>query len=235
MSNAYPADKQDTEADRILVWDIPTRLIHWLIVVSFALSWWSAEMREMEWHYRSGMAMLFLVLFRLLWGIFGSRPSRFASFVRGPFAVLAYARTLFRRDHHPLPSHNPLGGWSAMALLTFLLAQVILGLFSVDTDGIESGPLSWLVDFESGRAAAEFHEWGFDLLLILTGLHIAAVLFYVFYKRENLILAMISGRKRMRAPPPSAVRQASAWTALVALLIAGAVTWAIWAGLPFLA
>lgn len=224
----------DADRNRILVWDWPTRATHWLIVASFALSWWSAKNHHMDWHYKSGMGMFGLIIFRLVWGLIGSTASRFRSFIRGPVAVVRYGRTLFRGTHAQHIGHNPLGGWSVVALLTALSIQVGLGLFAVDVDGLESGPLSWLVEFHTGRLAAEFHEMIFNVLLGLTVIHILAILFYLLVKRQNLVAAMITGYKWVGQLPKPFLRQARPWALIAGLAIAGGMTWAIWTGLPFL-
>ncbi|MES1262768.1 MAG: cytochrome b/b6 domain-containing protein, partial [Peristeroidobacter soli] len=136
------------------VWDLPTRLTHWLFVIGLGVSWWTAETGRLEWHRWSGYALLALVSFRLYWGFVGSSTARFRNFVRGPRAIAAYLRD----GNGTSIGHNPLGALSVLALLGLLLAQIVLGLFAVDVDGIESGPLSLYVSFETGRACAEWHE-----------------------------------------------------------------------------
>ena len=191
------ASVEVTDAPSLKVWDLPVRLFHWSLVVLLGIAWWSAEQRELEWHRYAGYSILALVLFRLLWGFFGSTTARFIQFVSGPKRVFLYLRhDLFVRKSARHHGHNPLGGWSVIAMLGLLLLQTVLGLLSVDVDGIESGPLSYLVSFETGRIAAETHALVFNGLLIIIGIHIAAVLFYRFYKHENLVSAMILGSKR---------------------------------------
>src|SRR3954466_14244874 len=106
---------------RVRVWDLPTRLGHWLMVAGFALSWWTAESGRLEWHRWSGYALLGLVVFRLYWGFFGGSTARFGNFVRGPRAMLDYACGRLA----PAPGHNPLGALSVLALLALLLVQVV--------------------------------------------------------------------------------------------------------------
>jgi cytochrome b len=187
---------QSADQGFLPVWDIPVRLFHWAIVVLMGLAWWSAEQRLLDWHRYFGYSLLTLVLFRFMWGAFGSTTARFASFLRGPRQVFSYCRgEIFMRNASPEPGHNPLGGWSALTMLTLMLLQPMLGLFAVDIDGIESGPLAYLVSFDVGRIAAETHHLVFNVLSSLVGLHIAAILFHFLYKRENLIGPMISGGK----------------------------------------
>ena len=213
-------------APRVRVWDVPVRLCHWLIVLFVAVSWWTAETKRMEWHRYSGYALLALAVFRVYWGFFGSSTARFSQFVRGPRTVVGYLQGRWAA----MPGHNPLGALSVLALLGLLLTQIVLGLFAVDVDGIESGPLSTYVSFDTGRGAAHWHDTLFDALLWLIGLHVAAVLFYLLYKKENLIATMLHG---MRAFPggQAAPVQAASWLRFVAgVVLAGVLTWVITRG-----
>jgi cytochrome b len=231
-----PAD--DTTRARstttVPVWDGATRLFHWAIVVLALFSWLMAETDQLDWHRRSGYTILTLLLFRLAWGFVGSETARFRSFVRGPAAILGYARHfLTRRPSHTI-GHNPMGALSVMGLLALLLLQTGTGLFSVDTDGVESGPLAGLISYNAGRTAAHIHSFVFTLIQILVVLHVAVILFYAFYKRENLVGPMISGRKTVpgTAVPPA---RASTGTAIVVLAIAAAIVYGIVTWLPKLA
>jgi cytochrome b len=216
-----PASDRDREVP-VRVWDLPTRLFHWLIVVLFGFSWWTAENDHLDWHMLSGYAVLVLVLFRVYWGFAGSGTARLARFLKGPRAVFAYAGGLFERRARATRGHNPMGGWSVVLLIVLLLLQTVLGLFAIDVDGVNAGPLDNLVSFETGRWFSHQHGKVFNLLLIFSGLHVAAVLFYWFYKRDNLISAMITGSKRLAAadarPELAFVRL---WWALPGLLAAG--------------
>lgn len=206
----------------IRVWDLPTRAFHWLLVVLVAFSWWSAENREMEWHLLSGLAMLALLVFRLLWGLFGGSTARFAAFARSPSAVLAY----LRGDGGPTrPGHNPLGGYSVIAMLALLTLQVVTGLFATDVDGLESGPLSFLVSFGQGRAAAEVHEIAFNALMALIALHVVTVLFYLVVRKRNLVRPMVTGRDAALRGADGALRQAPLWRFAAAVVIAGGFAW----------
>lgn len=182
----------------VFVWDVPVRLFHWTMVVLIAVSWITAELGSMTWHMRSGYAILALVVFRLLWGFFGSRHARFASFVRGPAAVLAYARSIRSGAAVVHPGHNPLGGWSVLALLIVVLVQACTGLFANDDIATE-GPMVRYVSAATSSLLTSVHHINFNVLLGLVGLHVAAVLFYLLVKRDNLIVPMFTGRKRLPA------------------------------------
>jgi cytochrome b len=125
-----------------------------------------------------------------------------------------------------VPGHNPLGAMSVVALLALLATQIVLGLFAVDVDGIESGPLSLYVSFEGGRSAAHWHGILFNLLLGLIALHIAAILYYGLVKKQNLAAAMLHGEREFPAPLP-AVQHASALRLVVGIVLAALLTWLV--------
>tara|TARA_R110002074_G_scaffold52041_20_gene131325 strand:+ start:389 stop:1057 length:669 start_codon:yes stop_codon:yes gene_type:complete len=184
-----------TEPARILVWDGAVRLVHWLMVALVPLLWWTAEQGYMDWHKRLGLTMFGLVLFRLLWGLFGSWTARFAPMMRRIGSLNSYLGKLRRREPGATFGHSPLAVLSVFALLIVLVAQVTTGLFSVDVDGLESGPLAIMVSFETGRQFAEVHEFNFNLLAALIVLHIVAIAIYRFVLKEKLVGAMVTGRR----------------------------------------
>lgn len=210
-------------AVRARLWDAPVRLVHWGLVTLIGFSWWAAEYDHLEWHRWSGYGVMGLVVFRLIWGFAGSGNVRFASFVRGPAATFAYLRALPHRASGFTPGHNPLGAWSVLALLAVLVVQVVTGLFAVDVDAFEAGPLSDRVDFDTGRLIAGWHEWSFTALQVLVVLHLTAVAFYLVYKRDNLIGPMVTGWKKVAKDPGLVF--APLWRAAVATLVAVGFAW----------
>ncbi|EQD43854.1 cytochrome B561, partial [mine drainage metagenome] len=155
---------------KVRVWDLPTRLSHWTLVVLFGVCWWTADHDHWQWHRLAGYGVLCAVWFRLAWGFCGGQTARFGDFVRGPGATFRYVRKLFRRGSDASPSplgHNPLGALSILAMLGLLLAQTTFGLFAVNGDGIASGPLSRWVSYRTGRLFARLHAVNFDLLLLM--------------------------------------------------------------------
>ena len=146
----------------------------------------------MDWHRVSGITVLGLLVFRLIWGLIGGSTARFANFVKTPGHLAAYVRGKLP-DGSAAIGHNPLGAYSVVALLATLVVQVGSGLFAVDVDGLESGPLSYLVSFDRGRFAAHVHAISFNVLLGLIALHIAAIAWYRLRGR-NLLLPMLTGR-----------------------------------------
>lgn len=213
--------------ERRRVWDIPTRAFHWLIVLLAPFSWWSAKTDHLPWHRISGYLILALLLFRLGWGFFGSQTARFADFVRGPRALLAQ----IQGRGVPAAGHSPLGGMSVLAMLAALLLQVGLGLFAVDEDGFEGGPLSRFLDFDTGRVIARVHHLTFYVILALVAAHLAAIIFYEL-RRKRLVVSMITGDKLL---PSDAMAPflARPWAAILGILIAGGVAWFIAHGLKF--
>ena len=214
-------DSAPVEGARI--WDGPTRVFHWALVVLLLVSWLTAG-ENMQVHRWSGYGVIGLLVFRLWWGVAGGSTARFASFLKGPKATLAYARNLGSRAPNGAPGHNPLGAWSVMAMLAALLVQVGLGLFASDIDGLESGPLSHLVDFDASRVAAELHETTFRIVQGLVVLHLAAIGYYWLWKRQNLIGAMLTGKQRLAT---EALRPASLVRLLIGVVLAVAVAWFI--------
>ena len=215
---------EDTTPSRpaVRVWDVPVRLVHWATVIAVALSWWTGETGRLEWHRWSGYALLGLVTFRIYWGFFGSSTARFRQFVRGPRAIAGYLRGAW----DVAAGHNPLGALSVLALIVLLLLQVTLGLFAVDVDGIESGPLSLYVSFETGRLAAEWHEDVFNVLMAMVVLHILAIAWYRLVKKEKLVEAMIHGTRAYPQDLPP-VQHASLLRLVVGIVLASGFAWAV--------
>jgi cytochrome b len=180
------------------VWDLPVRLFHWIIAALLLLQIVTGKIggELMPYHFVCGYAILALVIFRIAWGFAGSTHARFASFVTGPLATFRFARRLFSRQAVPQVGHNPLGGWMVLALVLSLALQATSGLFA--NDGADAaGPLARRVSLEASNALTEFHRWNLKLLILLTGIHVAAVLFHLFVKREELTVAMFTGIKRV--------------------------------------
>jgi cytochrome b len=212
---------------RVPLWDLPTRLFHWSLVLLIAAAWWTQEQADdSDLHARIGYTVLTLVIWRLLWGLFGSDTSRFASFVRSPRAAIAYARSLFGSVAFPhLPGHNPIGGYSVLLLLGSLGVQTVTGLFLYD-DELFWGPLNGLVSEESAELLEEVHELNFYLLLGLIGLHVAAILFYTLVKRRALVRPMLIGTAELPGGA-AAPRMASSLRALFLLLVAAGLVYAL--------
>lgn len=188
------------------VWDGFVRVFHWSLVALFIVSVITGKVggNAITWHMWSGYAILALVLFRILWGFFGGEYARFGSFLASPVRTLKFAKGMMGKTHEYVVGHNPLGGWMVLALLLLLATQAVLGLFSND-EIATTGPLARYISDEASIKLMSRHRLIGDLLLIMVGVHIAAVLFHLFVKKENLVRAMFSGRKQL---PPALARDA---------------------------
>jgi cytochrome b len=245
---------------RIKVWDLPTRLVHWLLAAAFlyawwtveapdgwwekaaplgvlgpmgaAAHWWAADVTRLQWHRWAGYFILGLVVFRLYWGLVGAETARFSHFLKGPAATGRYFAGLLRKDGGSSLGHNPMGGWSVVALLAAVAAIVGLGLFAVDVDAFEGGPLSGKVSFEMGRQIAHWHELAFNVALGLIALHLAAIASYALVKRENLVGAMVTGNKP-RPPGAGELAFAPVWRLGLGVILSVGVAWFVAHGLRF--
>jgi cytochrome b len=186
-----------------MVWDFPTRLFHWLLVILVIISFVTGNIggNAMQYHEWSGFTILSLLLFRLVWGFVGSQESRFMTFVRSPSVVVRYATTLLRSDSAHYFGHNPLGGWSIIAMLFALLIQTGTGLFAND-DIVTEGPLFDWVSKATSDWLTRIHKLNQQVIIALISIHVLAVLFYFLYKRENLVKLMITGVKQWSGPEP---------------------------------
>ncbi len=195
-----PADQ--TSSANVRVWDLPTRLFHWALVLSIFTAWASWRYSEvigdhtLKLHRWTGMFVLVLLVFRLLWGFVGSSTSRLSQLFSWPWTAAGYARDLLtNRSRHYL-GHNPLGSYMVLALLGAVAVQAGLGLFTVEHNDITAGPLYRLISEEQREWVSRWHNRWFDwVLLILIPLHILANIGYALIKRDPLIRAMVTGRK----------------------------------------
>jgi cytochrome b len=208
-TSAFPAEAAATPATpdalagrKVLIWDTPVRVFHWLMVLCFAGAFLSAESERWRLlHVTLGYTMVGLVAFRIVWGLIGPRSARFASFVRGPSAVARYLGAMLRGrpEHHS--GHNPAGAWAIVGLLVLTLLV---------------GGSGWaLFNQAGGEWLEEAHGLAANTMLALVGVHLAGVLLASGLHRENLIGAMFSGRKL--APPQDALK--SAWRSVAALML----------------
>ena len=211
----------DGDLVAIPVWDLPSRLFHWLLVILVAVSFTTGNIggNAMQYHEWSGFAILILLVFRITWGFVGSRTTRFSDFVKGPAAVWRYANALVRGHSECYLGHNPLGGWSVLAMLLALLIQAATGLFAND-DIITAGPLYLWVSKPVSDWLTGVHRLNRYLVIVLAATHVFAVLFYLLVKHENLIRPMITGIKHWvggNTTPPAA----PTWLAAVIAAIIG--------------
>jgi cytochrome b len=215
---------------RIVLWDWPVRALHWSFAVLVPMLWWTAQSGEFGWHRRLGLILAGLLVLRILLGLFGSETARFAQFVKGPRAIFSYLRRRGPDYSKSTIGHNPIGGWSVIAMLAVMLAQVGLGMFAGDPDDGVAGPLNHLLSFSAGLAATQLHEVLFNVIVVVVAMHICAVMFYLLARRSNLIGPMVTGRRIVpveidqpkRAPGSRLLVCAIAATAVVLWLSNGA-------------
>jgi cytochrome b len=176
---------------RYLVWDLPTRIFHWALVVCVVGSFVSVKIggNAMDWHGRFGLTIVGLLAFRLVWGIAGSTYARFAQFVRGPRAIKEYLQGRWQGD-----GHNLLGALAVLAMLGTFVLLVMTGLFANDDIAFE-GPLYALVGKDFSDRMAGFHRRIEPVTILLVLAHIGAIVYYVRVKKETLIMPMITGAK----------------------------------------
>ena len=225
MPRQVPVGDAPLSAGLQPVWDLPVRLVHWLLAGLILFSWWSVKNHHTDWHIWSGCAILTLLIFRLLWGLVGSSTARFANFVRGPRAIGDYLRGRWTGI-----GHNPLGALSVITIFLALAIQVGLGLVAEDEDGLYTGPLYRLVSIDTSDRARDFHELWFNIILGLIVLHVAAIIFYRL-RGQHLTKPMITGRASLD-PDVTPMRRGKWWAALLCLAVGIGVTRWIIAGAP---
>lgn len=206
-----------SNGDRIVVvWDAPTRLFHWLTAVLVAAAYATWRLNWMEWHSRVGTVLLALLIFRLLWGLFGSDTARFSHFIASPRASVRQLAHIFRREPDRQAGHNPAGGWMVLLLLALLLGETLTGVY-IDNDIANVGPLTEFTPAPIADAIEALHATFWNALLAAIALHIAAILVYAVAKRHNLLVPMITGRKTL---PAGVVQPRMAGLARAGLLLA---------------
>lgn len=219
----------------VRVWDLPTRLFHWLLALSITASVLTGFFDGMlgsatiDWHQRSGYLAIGLIAFRLVWGFVGGTYARFATFLKGPVAIRAYVRSLQKpgeADDTQGLGHNPLGGWSAMAMIGAVALQAVTGLFiSIEDFGFEA-PLAKHVSRAVSDQMNAIHTWAVWVILALVALHLAAILFHALVKKDNLVPAMVHGFRRVSRVRPGDPSQGG--SIFLAAVVATAVGFVVW-------
>ena len=206
------------------VWDLPTRLFYWAVVLLIVFSYVSVKQDWVQLHFLSGYTMLTLLLFRLVWGFAGSETSRFSQFLRSPIKGFRHLAS-FRDGRSPDTGigHNAAGGWMVVGWLAILLFQVTTGLLAWDDKG-PLGPLGYHLSRQAGQWAAAAHAVSFNVIVALGALHVAAILAYAVIKRQDLVRPMITGKKRL----PANLRQPRFASPLLALAVVLASAGTVW-------
>lgn len=215
-----------TTPHTVRIWDLPTRLFHWLLAASTIALVVTAKVggNAMVWHFRLGYAVLALLLFRVIWGLIGGHWSRFSAFLYSPARLMRYLRGAGQPGDGV--GHNPLGALSVFALLAVLAAQVSSGLLSDDEIAF-AGPLTHLVSNAVVGNATHYHkEVGQYLVLGLVALHVLAIVFYVLVRRQRLVAPMLHGDKELPASTrPSRDDLISRIVALLAAALSAGAAW----------
>ncbi len=208
------------------IWDSPTRLFHWVLVILLVTCYVAIQFDNMNLHMLSGYCVATLLLWRLVWGFIGSDTARFARFLASPVAAIRHLLHFRRREPDTQVGHNEAGGWMVIAMLIFIAVQVTSGLFANDEDSFIAGPLAKHVSGATGAWALNLHGMNFNILEVLALAHVVAIILYAAIKRHDLIRPMITGKKRLPAATP-APRMASPILAAVVLAVCGGCVWAI--------
>ena len=215
------------------VWDTPVRCVHWMLAVAVIGAWWTGENLD-EWftvHQYCGYAIIVLVVFRLGWGLFGTRTARFASFLVGPAAVIGHLRLLRDRALPAHAGHPPSGGWAALFIWAVLLVQGLMGLFAND-EVMNTGPFyGWVAPETSNWLSGLHHEVG-EWIPVLVLLHVAAVLVYRFWAGQPLVLAMLTGRRSDVSPTEDIGAELWLRAVLWLVMVAAVFVALLWAAPP---
>lgn len=206
-----------TAERRIHVWDLPTRLFHWSLLVLVVVAWFTGEEEGAAaiLHRYAGEAIAGLLVFRVIWGFVGGERARFADFAAGPSAIIAHVRNLFSQRPKRHLGHNPLGGVAVFMLLAITAGVVFTGLFSGGED--TSGPFTGLWGLELSEA----HEVLFRVLQVLVVVHLVGVVVESVKAKDALVPAMITGSKRLRADEPGEHAKSASRFALIVALVLG--------------
>ncbi len=230
MSKTQIDDKEQGAAPTRRVWDIPTRVFHWSLVILIGWEWASSHLggNAMTYHMWGGYAVLALIIFRVLWGFIGSTTAKFSAFLRSPKEMWRYLLVLRTGHYNGGPGHNPLGGWAVAAFLLSLAVQAGTGLFATD-DILTAGPLNPLVSNRTADFLTLIHKVNFDVLLGLIAVHVTAIALHKVLGGKNLVTPMITGRAP--ASHHGAFRTslvfARPWLSLIAFGLSAVLTWLI--------
>lgn len=188
----------------VRIWDLPTRLFHWLLAVCVIGAIVTAKIGGlwMEWHVKLGITALCLIIFRLIWGLVGSRYARFSHFVKGPWGILSYLKAARAPNHATeAPGHNPIGGWSVMLMLGVIGAQAFTGLFATD-DIMIQGPLYAYVSNHTAETLTGIHHLISKAVIALIIVHVLAIFVYAM-RGKRLVPPMLTGDVSLKILPPN--------------------------------
>jgi len=218
-----------------LIWDLPLRLFHWLLVLTFGALWLTAELGSeyMEYHMYCGYFMLFLLGFRVIWGLVGTTHAKFINFFPTLSRIKNYVVPKSSKENNKVAGHNPMGAIMVFLMLSLLLAQAVSGLFITD-DVFTSGPYNGVLEGDWQKLANRVHDLGFTLLQAFVALHVAAIIFYKVVKKTNLVKPMFTGKKSSEdVTEASSIKHSKLLIALVvAVLVAVFIYWLVVVNAP---
>lgn len=210
--------------NKLLVWDLPVRLFHWLLVISLLSSWYTSDGERglIDYHLKIGYFILGLILFRITWGIFGTHYARFVQFIPTKTELQNYLKKSKQEKGYTTVGHNPLGGLMVVFMLSLMLSQAISGLFMND-DVFTTGPYYESASSSVQKVMSFIHHNVFDVILIVSALHIGAIFYYLLAKKINLIVPMISGYKLRDSDgeKTSGIKSSKLLLALIIILLVG--------------
>ncbi|MGB0936091.1 MAG: cytochrome b/b6 domain-containing protein [Colwellia sp.] len=212
--------KKNLKQNRLLVWDLPVRLFHWLLVIALVAAWYTSDGEKglIEYHLQIGYFILGLILFRLVWGVIGTYHAKFSSFFPTKSRFIAYSKLTKKDKSQTTIGHNPVGALMVFAMLLLFLAQAVSGLFMKD-DVFTTGPYFDSVSSSVQKLMSQVHHNVFDIIVVFAVLHIAAIFYYFFGKKINLISAMITGYKYRKEEQDNKVKSSKLPLALFVILI----------------
>jgi len=209
--------------NKLLVWDLPVRLFHWLLAISLVVSWYTSDGERglIDYHFKSGYFILALVIFRIIWGTLGTKYAKFSQFLPNKTDLLSYIKNFKQEKSYTSIGHNPLGGLMVAIMLTLLLSQAISGLFMND-DVFSTGPYYESVSSATQKLMSFIHNNAFDIVIIVSMLHICAVFYYLLAKKVNLIKPMFTGYKSSNDENGIGIKSSKLILALVVILVIAA-------------
>lgn len=217
--------------NKIKVWDLPTRVFHWGMILLLGCLWWTADAGEMDWHQVLAYSLMIFIIFRLIWGVIGSDTSRFSHFIKHPKTVLDYMKQTKHRGVTSSVGHNPLGGYMVITLILLVSTQLISGLFTTD-EVFTEGPLYPFVSSDTGSLMTWIHRKVFYVMLGLASIHVLAVIYHSI-KGDSVIAPMITGYKQVSdkgqlAPKFKPILMALLLLVLVAGLVGNYLIFPVW-------
>ena len=226
-----------TKIEKHLIWDLPLRIFHWLLVLSIAAAWYTSEQDNglIEYHLLTGYFVLGLITFRIVWGFLGTTHSKFINFFPSLNKVIIYIQSFKQAKPLNYPGHNPLGSLMVFFMLTIILLQAVSGLFMND-DIFTSGPYYGSVDTELESVFVFIHRNGFNLILAAILFHICAVIFYERVKKQALVLSMLTGKKSAKLvdKKDSITHSKIVLAILVSIIAAGFIYWLVVINAPII-